>query len=292
MEKYGPQYWHDDEFKKIARLHQSKYRAEVLQVGFNEYGNRLTDEDAKALKAYYPELGVRKALRERYSNYSSMRDADLLRSEHIPFNFFAPLINDFALCRELVDSAFGISLDKVDTVKIEYAPKPRKRYLNDSTSFDTYIRGLRKGNQVGIGIEVKYTEQAYSLKKGSPEELAVNDPTSAYWTLTRSSGVFAEPGNSILGGDPLRQVWRNHLLGLSMIEKGDVDAFYSVTLFPDENKHFHYILPEYQTLLTPESRQFLIGCSFEKFIGAIPEEGDYGKWKQYLMARYIVDNNL
>ena len=41
MSSIGPQYEHDDHFKAAARLHQSAYRAKVLKVGFDQYGNRL-----------------------------------------------------------------------------------------------------------------------------------------------------------------------------------------------------------------------------------------------------------
>ena len=85
----GTQYKLDDEFKTIARLHQSKYRAEVLQVEFQDYGNRLNDTDGQALLNYYDKLNSRKKLRHRYSSYSRKRDADMLRSEHIPFNGFS-----------------------------------------------------------------------------------------------------------------------------------------------------------------------------------------------------------
>jgi hypothetical protein len=62
----GNQYEKDDDFKKQARLHQSKFRRDVLSVDYDEYGNRLKDEDAKRLLNYYEQLGVRKVLRKRY----------------------------------------------------------------------------------------------------------------------------------------------------------------------------------------------------------------------------------
>lgn len=88
----GPQYKKDDPFKARARLHQSKFRAEILQVAYDEYGNRLCDKDAKNLLNYYPELNCREVLRQRYPGYSKKRDADMLRSEHIPFNLLAPFL--------------------------------------------------------------------------------------------------------------------------------------------------------------------------------------------------------
>lgn len=93
----GKQYSKDDNFKASARLHQSKYRSEVLDVDYNEYGNRLTDDSAKKLHNYYSGLNSRSELRKRYPNYSKMRDADMLRSEHIPFNMFAPLKLDLKI---------------------------------------------------------------------------------------------------------------------------------------------------------------------------------------------------
>jgi hypothetical protein len=102
MEKLGKQYEEDDDFKRRARLHQSLFRRDVLSVDYNEYGNRFQDYDAKRFLNYYDGLNVRKALRDRYPNFSQRRDADMLRSEHIPFNLFAPLKNDFALAKGII----------------------------------------------------------------------------------------------------------------------------------------------------------------------------------------------
>ena len=61
----GKQYGKDDSFKASARLHQSQYRASILQVEYDEYGNRLTDTDGKSLLNYYDELNVLSVLRDR-----------------------------------------------------------------------------------------------------------------------------------------------------------------------------------------------------------------------------------
>lgn len=66
----GPQYEPDDRVKAVARLHQSAYRANVLRVGFDQYGNRLTESSGRALLNYYNDLGVRGALRQRYPRIS------------------------------------------------------------------------------------------------------------------------------------------------------------------------------------------------------------------------------
>ena len=131
MTEIGPQYDLDDEFKASARLHQSRYRAEILQVGFEEYGNRLNDNDAQELLNYYGKLNCRQALRNRYPTYSKKRDADMLRSEHIPFNLLAPLDSDRQTAIKIIKNAFRIDCVAIDFIGIEHAPAPKERYLND-----------------------------------------------------------------------------------------------------------------------------------------------------------------
>ena len=87
----GKQFPSDDSFKTAARLHQSQYRANVLQLECNVYGSKLTEQDAIAHHNYYEGLNVRRARKKRYPNDSISRDGDMLRSEHIPFNILAPL---------------------------------------------------------------------------------------------------------------------------------------------------------------------------------------------------------
>ena len=287
----GPQYKPDDKFKARARLFQSKYRAEVLEVEFQDYGNRLTDPDAHALLNYYDKLNCRESLRNRYPTYSRDRDADMLRSEHIPFNLLAPLDTDRTAAIRIIEQVFHIECVSIDSIKLEYAPNPKESYLNDGTSFDTYIEVTTvSGLKCGIGIEVKYTEHAYKLKRGSSEESRVLDHQSSYWKTARESACFKNPDDELFGTDPFRQIWRNHLLGLKMIEMGDVDHFYSVTLFPDGNQHFHAVIPEYISQLKDEAKPFLIGCTFETFISAINGSPEFEEWKDWLHRRYIVEN--
>ena len=285
----GIQYKPDDEFKSKARLFQSTYRTEVLEVEFQDYGNRLTDFDAEALLNYYDKLNSREVLRQRYPNYSRKRDADLLRSEHIPFNLLAPLDADHDTATKIIFNAWNIDCIEIQAIEIEYAPLPKENYLNDGTAFDTYIKVLLKnGNTCGIGIEVKYTEQSYPI--GKTESINISNHDSLYWKTARASGVFINPDNEIFGTDEFRQIWRNHLLGLKMIQVGDIDEFYSITLFPNDNNHFHHVIPEYIAQLKDESKPYLIGCTFEKFISSIQGPPKFEEWKKWLNRRYIINN--
>lgn len=284
----GTQYDQDDAFKAAARLHQSRYRAAVLKVGFSEYGNRLTEENGRALLNYYDRLGVRETLRQRYRHFSNKRDSDMLRSEHMPFNLFAPLLKKPDLTQDVLKSAFGINLVGPFTIRFEWAPKPAENYINDRTSFDTYIQGFNtSGKMVGVGIEVKYTERGYRI--GTTEAIRVRDPKSVYWATTRESGLFASDGSDRLGHDDLRQIWRNHLLGLTMIRHGDVSDFMSVTLHPSGKKHIAVAINEYKNLLKEKSSTCVQGCTFEKFIDTLSGDSEVESWKRFLAERYVIE---
>ena len=287
MSNIGPQYEPDDQFKAAARLHQSAYRANVLKVGFDQYGNRLTESAGRVLLNYYDGLGVRDALRRRYPTYSRSRDADMLRSEHIPFNLFAPLIDRPDLANSLLYRILGVELSPPYQIELEWAPKPAEKYLGDRTSFDTYIKGADdQGRVVGVGIEVKYTEQGYRL--GPSEALRIENPESTYWTTTRESGIFTDTGCKLLATDDLRQIWRHHLLGLKMRAVGDLDRFISVTIFPSGNEHMSHALSRYQRLLTNEGKSDLQSCTFERYIGFLDGDAVIEEWKSFLQDRYLV----
>lgn len=287
MKNNSEKYNQDDEFKAAARLHQSRYRANILKVDYSVYGNRLTEVDAKALLNYYDGLGVREVLRMRYPKYSRLRDADMLRSEHIPFNLFTPLLLSEPLAKIIIKNAFGIESEGPYRINFEYAPKPKELYLNDATAFDSYIAFRDKDNRrIGIGIEVKYTEKAYTI--GDKEKANINDTESKYWQVTRNSSDFDDPNKSQLASDELRQIWRNHILGLAMCQRNDIDKFYSVTLYPSGNVHFPKAIKRYSSLLKLETKSAIIACTYENFIAAIEGNDVILKWKQFLIDRYIV----
>jgi hypothetical protein len=178
-------------------------------------------------------------------------------------------------------------LNEPHELKIEWAPAPAAKYLGDLTSFDTYIAGTGShGERIGIGIEVKYTEQSYRIGKTEAERVRRKD--SSYWRTTRESECFLDGGSDVLGSDKLRQIWRNHLLGLGMRLKKDVDQFYSVTLHPAGNDYIAHALSAYTKLLEPHARPYVGGVTFENYIAALRGDPEIESWKQYLQCRYLV----
>jgi len=300
-----------------ARMHESVRRAE-MGLEYDRYGNYLTDKDAKDGKNFYnKEIADYAAL--RYPSKPDKVFSNMLRSEHIPLNFFVPFIADKDFCRLVMNQLFGDTIKQVVDVKIEYAPgdveingktkKNNKPYLNDATSFDAYIEYIHvDGSKGAFGIEVKFTEREYALKKGSKEFNEVTTLLTAdsiYYKKTVESGLYKsefvkelledkDVQDKKLVQDLFRQMWRNHILGTSMKSVDGFSHFTSVLLYPKDNEHFDKIaIPQYRQLLN-DSRDF-VGITYEQFINAIEkcctkfeDQQMYGAWIDYLRNRYIV----
>ncbi|MGD0581486.1 MAG: hypothetical protein ABR974_00920 [Bacteroidales bacterium] len=299
MQEIGTQYPEDNKtdptgFLCRARLHQSKFRAEILNLPYDTYGNYLTKEDGENGKNFYEGFGIFEAVK-KYRKYNKPLYSNMLRSEHIPFNFFIPFNLNKTFCTNVFNEFFNGSIQTIERIEIEFAPKPKEKYLNDSTSFDTYIEYARNDNSKGIiGIEVKFTEKEYKLEGNSKQEKDIIDKTSKYYTVSELSKLYIPQAIYKLPTDKYRQVWRNHLLGESILlaDSDKFKYFTSVTLFPEDNLHFIKTSKEYVDLLENNDRKFL-PLTYESFFATCAKhcpDDNYKKWLDYLIARYIVKN--
>jgi len=298
MQDIGRQYPNDDKydpsgFLKRARLHQSKFRAEKLDLPSVNYGNYLTSEDAEAGMNFYDGFGIFDAVKKRFPKYNMPLYANMLRSEHIPFNLFVPLNSNKNFCKSVFNDFFNNRINSIDRIEIEHAPKPRKNYLNDATSFDTYIEYTTNDNLKGIiGIEVKYTERGYGLKKDSTQETAIKEKTSKYYTVSQQSKLYKPEAIDELTSDKYRQVWRNQLLGESILitDRNKFKYFTSITIFPQANSHFVETSKDYIDMLTSNNLKF-IPITYEEFFSVCEKhcpDSRYQKWLSYLITRYLV----
>jgi hypothetical protein len=297
MQEIGTQYPEDNKtdptgFLKQARLYQSKFRAEILNLPCDTFGNYLTKEDGEIGKNFYEGFGIFEAVR-KYRKYNKPLYSNMLRSEHIPFNFFVPFNLNKTFCTDVFNEFFNGSIQTIERIEIEFAPKPKEKYLNDATSFDTYIEYSRNDNSKGIiGIEIKYTEKEYGLKSDSTQEKNILDKTSKYYTVSELSKLYISQAIYKLPSDKFRQVWRNHLLGESILiaDSDKFKYFTAVTLFPKGNLHFIKTSKEYIDLLENNDRKFL-SLTYESFFAACfkhcPDD-NYKKWLDYLKSRYII----
>jgi hypothetical protein len=219
----------------------------------------------------------------------------MLRSEHIPFNFFIPISKKPEYARAILNQFLGGAINAITEIRIEYAPDP-VRALMDKTSFDVFIEYRHADGGYGIlGIEVKYTEKEYPLIKGSKESKEIASETSVYNTLTAKLALYRNEILQELKTDKFRQIWRNQLLGESMTRKNHADSKYmyftSIILYPSGNEHFQAVIPEYKNLLLPGHEQSFLGITYEEFIRTArlhTDDTEFLRWLQYLEDRYII----
>jgi len=298
MREIGVQYPKDNitdksGFLSKARLHQSKYRAEILNVDCDTYGNYLLLDDGGTGLNFYSGFGVFEAVKARYPKYSKPLYSNMLRSEHIPFNFFIPLNNDKGFCKNVFNEILSVEIISIDSIKIEYAPNPSKKYLYDATSFDAYIEYTTTYTTKGIiGIEVKFTEREYSISKDSKEKNDIDNPNSLYYQRTKECRLFRQEDIPKLKTDNFRQVWRNHLLGESILieDKDNFSHFTSMTFFPKDNLHFTKVSKEYMNMLLRNENNF-IPITYEYFFELLKKycpNDNYRNWIDYLEMRYII----
>lgn len=286
-------------FRAKARQHQSNYRKNKLQVDCaDKYGNRLNEEDAfDGCANFYPHLGILQAVKEKFKKFKEQLHANMLRSEHIPFNFFVPIdtFKDHEKTVNFLNSLVpGLNAVLITKVQIEYAP-PKAKALGDNTSFDTYIETIDiTGKKTGVGIEVKYTERSYPYGKTEKLKMFDAESKSAYHLASEFGGIPS--GNvELLRKEDLKQFWRNYLLGVTMVRAKLIDKFISVHLFPGGNSYQDLHSKAFGKLLGKDSRFGFKPMTFETFIDLAkknwPGDEDKQKWIQYLNERYIVDIN-
>ncbi len=278
-------------------------------------------EDAKDGKIFYEgyrqqildEIKQRKEAGTYAPSALMMRHA--LRSEHMPWNIFFPMsLSDDK--KNHAKDLFNSILEKVSPtdpkikeisgITVEYAPKD-KVYLNDRTAFDTYVEFVAEdGAKGGIGIEVKYTEKGYSPSEKEKEEAITNYKHSAYYAVMKESRYFIpkafkreETGLrawSPLVRNELRQIWRNHLLGASMVQNEDVKYFLSLLVYPKGNTHFHGdkihngAVRNYKQWLSPEGQKTWQAITFEDLFLLIQQnftDPEGITWVNYLKERYL-----
>lgn len=298
----------NSEFKQAAKKHQVSWREQNIRKEYNTYVTWLTDKDGNEGKNFFDSenelgLGIFQAVKERYPNYYVDLYSDTLRSEHIPFNLFVPFRKDLEFCKNVFNEFLNGSIksienraifDNGENIKIEFAPSPKENYLNDRTSFDTYIEYTHNDNSKGvIGIEVKYTEKEYKLKAGSTEECVIkNVKESKYYEISKKSDVFDINTIDTMITDVYRQVWRNHLLAESirLVNNDTFKHATSMIFYPNGNTHFAETSKKYIAMLLNTNNKF-VPVTYEDFLNACYKHcpnNNFKEWLNYLTNRYIV----
>lgn len=326
---------HSD-FKEAARLHQIDFKVNDSEINIPASRcpiRTITRNDKKTVVHVESSLEW-KDVRDENGNYkiffsgfreeitkeidkpttqaSNQMVTNLLRSEHIPYNLFFPMMEDPEGTTKLFNHILGEErIDKIEKILIEHNPGG----LKDGTSFDTYVEyiplGAKPGEKGAIGIEVKYTEKEYPIKRGEKEwnethnedgvHLADNYrvPSSeiGWFIMDYIQDVPFSDSKSVkehVVANQYRQIWRNHILGAAMLLNGEVTEFTSLTVYPRENGHFHDIWDKYEAKLTPEGKKTLKHITYEELFPMMREcfsdnvIPNRDKWIDYLERRYLI----
>ncbi|MEI6149017.1 MAG: hypothetical protein WCS01_07970 [bacterium] len=78
---------------------------------------------------------------------------------------------------------------------------------------------------------------------------------------------------------------------LPWLGRREICEFTSVILYPEGNRHFAQVIPEYRALMRESHRHQVCGCTYETFIAQISGDEGIEKWKAYLKERYLVDQD-
>ena len=290
-----------------AKEKQIKYKHDILRLndkgehGKSLHHNILSIKDSQDGRNFYCHTdkdvwdGMKNWVKKstgKAMSYDKSTLRNMLRSEHIAYNIFYPL----ELLRrydhkKLVSVVQGIvkkrtRIKTVEEIRIEYTPD--KKRLKDRTSFDAYIKYKNAQGQTGaLGIEIKYTEKSYSSNDKQKREL--KDDKSIYNKLTLDKdSYYHKDANLELRKKKLKQPWRNHLMGIALVERAPklLDEFFSVLFYHEENEYQKEVCDLYVPLLKDDKKDSFIGLTFESFIQLCEDNGIKDKWLAYLKKRY------
>jgi hypothetical protein len=283
-------------FKARMRAHQSRYRAEVMQLACGtgptrtsttRLGNMLTRADGAAGRNFVTSE-IAEVARARVAEGGGGVEAfrllhNMLSSQPMCFNLFGPLLLDRALAARLLRGFVAEGVSEVTRVAIEWAPKPASGYLADKTSFDAFIEyRAADGSLRALGIETKLTD-SFSRKMcdGEPYRRWMRVP-EAPWRADAADRVQAVEHN---------QIWRNHLLALALRHQPAspyAGARSWVVHHPGDDECVR-VCEGYRALLRDDADSF-DAISLDRIVdawSAMVEEPAQAAWLRSFRARYL-----
>lgn len=264
------------------------------------YGNYTSDPDANFMTD-----GIRSLVNhelapenkgDRLIEETRLR-SNLLSSQPLCFNLFGELKLNLKKALQFFNTLYDNYFKSIDKIEFEYNPARRDpRLTGDRSAFDVFVEYTSVFRKKGfIGIEVKYSE---TLNEGAAtvEDILnkqfCNEPRTRrdrYREL--SEGLFAETSYEELEQLPAFQIWRDHLLTVSMCkafpEKYDEGIF--LFLAPFSNKNCRDGVEKYKNLLlNPEVSLDSHFCYawLEEYIDTLDKV--FGEdWTKDMKSRYL-----
>lgn len=296
----------DNRFQRRARILQAMWREamgydigprhdgspdEILGPD-DELGSRLPVKWAEETLANYLTNNIRNVVREELDaakHAASEHDEkgkvfkrprifnDLLSSQPLCFNLFAELKVDMELATSVFRTMMPDRIEKVTKILFEHSPgRGKVEYLGDGSAFDVFVEYDAVDGSAGfVGIEVKYHENL-------SEQPAKHK--YRYTEVATFMGCFHTAQMSHLREKPLQQIWRDHLLGGSMLVRGEYKCGSFVFMYPAGNTCCREAVRDYRDCLSDSST--FDAWTLEEFVSVLSQHTD-GAWVSELRKRYL-----
>ena len=287
----GPQYAGDDAFRRRMRLHQSWYRAFVLERPYgtgpgprdtSQYGNMLTQEDGAAGRNFLtPQIFevVQRRIAQGTGAVEPYRLLhNMLSSQPMCFNLFGPLADDLDLATRLTRALWGKKIAKVTHVAIEWAPSPKRAFLDDNTAFDAFIEYVRDdGGRGFIGIETKLTEP---FSRG-----AYDKPAYRRWMTP--DGPWRSSAARAVAQAEHNQLWRDHLLAWALLrhEASPYAEGRFAVIYHPQDRRCAEVIERYRGLL--RDPKAIDAFTLAQVVEAWRRELEPGSWLDAFHTRYL-----
>lgn len=279
-------------FLARAREHQRKYLLKKHGVEPSHDVRAIIPAERAMQGANFVNLPVvRDALVKQFQSPKSPLVSDMLRSQHIPFNLVLPLSGQ-ENAPHFFSKILKLPVERVEMVRVEYAPKEARELLGDRTCFDAYAEVQVKGKgKYAVGIEVKYTEGPYGW--GKTEKAEMTRESSNY--RKRTNDIYRSDSFKSLCTPKQKQMWRNQLLGECILAANiGIKDYRYLLLYPGQSDYSYTMGRDYSVLIREDKADRFAMISYEDWLDeAHTSVGTIGSvdWVAYARERYLLPND-
>lgn len=286
--KYHTDFADQSDFSSKARLLQSIWRTEK-GFAYEKYGNFLKLDFAKQTGANYLTEPIFEIVRYEVENAKKHGKVisepriwnNLLSSQPLAFNLFGELKRNETLATKVFKVLYpNLGIERIENIEFEHSPGRKDlKYTGDSSAFDVFIEYSTKAEKLSfLGIEVKYAEHLKDKPSSHKER---------YEEISKESGFFDLSQLEKLKEKPIQQIWRDHLLTLSLfVSNKDYLRGDFIYLFPSENLECVNGIKKYQQTFLPNKENYFIPLTIEKIVEIIRNESAEN-WINEFEDRYL-----
>jgi hypothetical protein len=270
----------DNKFTAQCRLHQSKYRVDVLHEpcglgptkgSSKALGNMLANGENTGKNFISPaafEFAKDKVKQKQTNKLLTIEEFrlfnNMLSSMPMCFNLFSDLRellkNDKTEASRIMKLLFREIgwIKTVTDIDVEFIPTPIEEYTNDKSAFDAMILvDTIDGKKGLISIETKYTDL---LGTNTASDSKTKNE------LIEKGAFFAEDFVLELKTKGYKQIHRNFLLTYAYAQKNGIESFVNVVISPEEDKHSGIEIEEMKKKMTKYTWP-IMKISLQEFVG-------------------------